>query len=244
MSVQLHWNIASLPQELPAGAVHVWAWDLDPAGFVEDVHLPLLDTGELVRYGRFRFEADRARFALSHATLRRILGAYLGADARELGFEINEYGKPRLRESANLEFNLSHSKTVGAVALSRRGQELGLDIEEVRPIEAEVAESHFSTLELTDMETLRGDAWREGFYRCWTRKEAILKAEGVGLGIPLDAFDVTLLADAPAVLRGFRPESHLRRHWRLRNMPPARGVAGALAFASETGQIETFQTPV
>ena len=139
---------------------------------------------------------------------------------------------------------MSHSKTVGAVAIAAVGEILGLDVENVRPIEPEVAESHFSKAELSDLATLSGDEWLEGFYRCWTRKEAILKAEGVGLGIPLDAFDVTLLPGQPAELLGFRPESKLQRRWVLENLPPAPRVAGALALTRSPTEIECFQLAI
>jgi hypothetical protein len=66
---------------------------------------------------------------------------------------------------------------------------VGVDVEEVKPIEPEVADTHFSASELSDLSGLQGDAWLSGFYRCWTRKEAILKAEGVGLHRALDSFD-------------------------------------------------------
>jgi 4'-phosphopantetheinyl transferase len=242
MPHELIWNRASLPPLLPAGEVHVWVWALAPLPPDDAPHLGLLSKEELVRYGRFRFAPDRARFALSHANLRRILASYLRCAPEALRFELNQFGKPRLDDAA-LEFNLSHSKTVGAVAIGAAGEPLGLDVEDVRPIEPEVAESHFSAAELADLAPLAGDAWLAGFYRCWTRKEAILKAEGVGLGIPLDAFDVTLLEDEPAELRSYEPRSKLTRQWVLHNLPPAEGTAGALALAHATVRVRCFQVP-
>ena len=88
--------------------------------------------------------------------------------------------------------------------------------------------------ELSDLGGLHGDAWLGGFYRCWTRKEAILKAEGVGLHRALDSFDVALLPDEPAELLGTRePFSY---PWKLHDVSPAPGTIGALATAQAEPQ--------
>ena len=91
-----------------------------------------------------------------------------------------------------MKFSLSHSKSIAVLAVDH-AQPVGVDVEDVRPIEEDVADRHFSATELTDLRGLKGEAWLAGFYRCWTRKEAILKAEGVGLSRALDSFDVSLL---------------------------------------------------
>ena len=83
--------------------------------------------------------------------------------------------------------------------------ELGIDVEDLRPIQPEVAEGHFSPTELAALSSLEGEAWLNGFYHCWTRKEAILKAEGVGLNLPLNSFDVSLIPGDPAKILGVRP---------------------------------------
>jgi len=111
-----------------------------------------------------------------------------------------------------------------------------VDVEDVRPIEPEVADSHFSASERSQLNQLQGDAWLLGFYRCWTRKEAILKAEGVGLSRPLDSFDVSLLPDEAAKLLGTR--SQFSYPWRLHDLLPSAGTIGAVA----TVQLQTKVT--
>ena len=102
-----------------------------------------------------------------------------------------------------------------------------------------MADTHFSSSELSDLSALPGDAWLRGFYRCWTRKEAILKAEGVGLHRALDSFDVGLLPDEPAELLGTRK---LFSHpWKLHDVSPAPGTIGALATAHRRSQARLFQ---
>ena len=106
------------------------------------------------------------------------------------------------------------------------------------PIEPEVAETHFSAAELSQLSGLQGDAWLTGFYRCWTRKEAILKAEGVGLNLALDSFDVGLLPNQPAELLGTRqPFSY---PWKLHDVSPSSGTIGALATAHSQPRLSCF----
>jgi 4'-phosphopantetheinyl transferase len=111
-------------------------------------------------------------------------------------------------------------------------------VEEVRPIEPDVAARYFSASELSDLNALQGDAWLSGFYRCWTRKEAILKAEGVGLQRALDTFDVSLLPNAPAEL--LRTRVRFLYPWKLHDMSPASGTIGALATAHGEARIASF----
>jgi 4'-phosphopantetheinyl transferase len=113
-------------------------------------------------------------------------------------------------------------------------------VEDIRPIEREVATRFFSPTEIASMAPLDGEAWFDAFYRCWTRKEAILKVEGMGLRIPLNSFDVSVLAEEPAALLAARPQSRLSAHWHLHHLAPAEGSMAALALASSAVEIKTF----
>jgi 4'-phosphopantetheinyl transferase len=186
---------------------------------------------------RFHFAADRERYAAAHVNLRRILGAYLDLPPEKIRFRANRFGKPELADEASLHFNLSHSRTIALLAVDH-ALPVGVDVEDLRPIEVEVAAAHFSARELADLSTLTGEARVRGFYRCWTRKEAILKAEGVGLQRALDGFDVSLLPDAPAELLGTR--EHLYP-WKLHHLTPALGTIGALATAQPQAKLACFR---
>ena len=98
-------------------------------------------------------------------------------------------------------FNLSHSHGIALYALTR-GREIGVDIEYFRPdVEAgKLAERFFSPREAAVLRALPEHLRREGFFNCWTRKEAYIKAEGKGMAIPLSAFDVSLTPGEPAAL--------------------------------------------
>jgi 4'-phosphopantetheinyl transferase len=121
--------------------------------------------------------------------------------------------------------------------------EVGIDVEDIRPIESGVAEKHFSAAELASMAPLHGQQWLDAFYRCWTRKEAILKAEGVGLRIPLDSFDVSVGVGEPATLLGARPEAKLTAEWRLHHLSPAEGVMAAVAVGQPAAQVLAYSLP-
>jgi 4'-phosphopantetheinyl transferase len=196
----------------------------------------LLNSHELQRMRSFYFAHDRARYAVTHANLRRILGGYLNQAPEQVNLQTDPLGKPELA-GEDLPFNLTHSRSIAVLAVAH-GQPVGVDVEDVRPIEPEVAATHFSAAELAALNQLQGDAWLTGFYRCWTRKEAILKAEGVGLHRALDSFDVALLADEPAELLATREA--FRYPWKLHHLTPAAGAVGALATAQPRARLACF----
>jgi 4'-phosphopantetheinyl transferase len=234
----LTWPASGVRGNIGPDEVHLWAWALEAAAVELPAHIELLNQLERERMQGFHFAPDRARYAVAHANLRRILGAYVHQSAAGLCFYSNGFGKPELYQndsSSSLHFSLSHSRSIAVLAVAD-GNPVGVDVEDVKPIEPEVAESHFSASERSQLTQLQGDAWLLGFYRCWTRKEAILKAEGVGLFRPLDSFDVSLLPDETAKLLGTR--SQFSYPWRLHDLLPCEGTVGAVA----TVQLQTRVT--
>jgi 4'-phosphopantetheinyl transferase len=234
---QLLWPTALPAGSIAPGEVHLWSWTFDRPGTPADEELRILNDLERQRTFRFRFPVDQVRFCVCRANMRRLLASYIGRAPESLVFSEDTGGKPGLAEAMPLRFNLSHSKTLAVLAVTIGG-EIGVDVEDIRPIEADVAKRFFSAREVASLGTLSDwEEWLAGFYRCWTRKEAVLKAEGAGLRIPLDSFDVSLLADEPAALLEARPEAKLTADWRLHSFSPAEGVAGALAFADPAARI-------
>jgi 4'-phosphopantetheinyl transferase len=235
------WPTVVVPQNITAGEVHVWAWTLDSDGFAES-ELSVLDARERERLQRFYFERDRVRFAISHLNLRRILGAYLDLHPGEVSFRTNPFGKPEISPARRLDFNLSHSRHVALLAIAP-DTEVGIDVEDVRPIESEVAERSFSEIECKALAQLSGDGWLQGFYRCWTRKEAILKAEGCGLHLPLSSFDVSLIPGVPAELLAVRPPAVFSRAWILDDLAMGPETVAALATGSPRSKVSCFRLP-
>lgn len=231
------WPLALHPVPLN-DEVHVWAWNTSRNR--DDEFNAILSPDEILRMNRFRFPLDRRRYLACHANLRILLAAYTGLPPRQLAFHANQHGKPSLNQPVAFYFNLSHSHDIGLLAVTRVAA-IGIDVECVRPIEPEVATSHFSRAELADLAQLSPQQWLTGFFHCWTRKEAILKAEGCGLNLPLDSFDVSLLPGQPALLRAVRPQAALHHHWRLQHLQPAPSIIGAVAVGADFTHLRCFQ---
>ena len=213
--------------------VHVWrAWLDVPTSQVES-HLQSLSADERARAGRFCFQRDRTQFIVARGLLRNILGRYLGLEPDQLCFCYKLHGKPALTVAAGapaLRFNVSHSHCAALIAVTH-DREIGVDIERIR-VEAadiEIARRYFSSHEVAVLEALPAHSRTEAFFRCWTRKEAYIKARGGGLSIPLDQFDVSLAPGEPAMLRQTNADPQEVGRWSLRDLNPSPGYAAALA---------------
>jgi 4'-phosphopantetheinyl transferase len=141
----------------------------------------LLDAGERKRAARFRFEHDRAAYVLAHALWRMALGVCLGVDAARVPLESTPAGQPRLPGTA-FATSLSHSGPWVAIAITT-GATVGVDIERSPPRMPldELMPAICTPAEMTDMQQLPASACETALLTLWTRKEALLKAFGIGL---------------------------------------------------------------
>jgi 4'-phosphopantetheinyl transferase len=225
--------VASVP---PLGneEVHVWRAHLElPAQTLEGLE-QTLSPDERQRADRFHFARDRRHFVAGRGTLRLLLARYLGQRPDAIQFSYNPQGKPMLcPETGGLRFNLAHSHGLVVYAVSR-GRELGVDLERIRPnFDGEqLAERFFSARETAGLRSLSTQQRPDAFFSCWTRKEAYLKATGMGLSLPLDCFDVSL-APAAAALLATRHDPAEARRWLLCDLVPGPGYAGALAVEGQ-----------
>ncbi len=166
----------------------------------------LLDRDERGQSERFRFDRDRRRYLVSHAAVRHILARYLVAGPADLRFVREAQGKPILdpdHHPEGLHFNLTHGGELALLAVSGAGP-VGVDVEPVRHLDdaLSVARHFFAADEVAALRSVHGTpAEDESFFRCWTRKEAFIKAIGQGLSFPLDAFTVSFLPEEPVRLR-------------------------------------------
>lgn len=217
-------------------AIDVWVWPLD-IGADERVQLAsLLSEDETARAQRFVFVRDRERFVVGRGRLRQILGARTGVRAAALRFDYSEHNKPTLAGlGAPLHFNLSHSEGLAALAVAD-AFELGVDIQAVRPLKENIAARFFSPCELAELDALPEAERLDGFYRCWTRKEAILKALGDGMARPLDSFDVSI--STPARLLRLDGEPNAPATWQIVHFDPGHGFQGAVACRTGGRRIE------
>lgn len=222
-------GLAAALWSLPDGVIDVWQASLDRTEPELSALRQVLSDDERDRAARFRFERDRTRYITGRGLLRLLLGAYTGQPARRIAFAYGTFDKPRLAQPGP-EFNLSHSGSVALFAFSR-ALELGIDVE----LEADdfdrlaIADRFFSPSEVAVLRALPEAAQPRAFLRCWTRKEAFIKARGDGLQLPLDSFDVTLDDASPALVRtAWSPTE--AGHWSLHDLSaPGEGHIAALA---------------
>jgi len=212
--------------------IDVWKIDLEHSG-VLDVFMSVLDEQEKTRAARFRFERHFRHFVVAHAATRAILSSYCEIGAAELIFEYNPYGKPSIANHGGPSFNLSHSGGIALCSVSSTG-EIGVDIEKCRAIDhLGMSERFFSTLECKVLANLQAEKAIDGFFSTWARKEAYIKAKGLGLSLPLDAFSVEPNPDLPASLleSEFAPDDVEKfRFWDLQ-VPE--GYSAALAYSGQ-----------
>lgn len=141
------------------------------------------------RIARFLRDQDKRRTLLADILLRFMLYERLAIKASDFKFTYNTYGKPFLYGHEEVHFNISHSGQWVAVAI--HNQSIGIDIEEIKEIDINIAR-FFSPEELEYILNYEGIKRLEAFYKIWTLKESYIKAKGKGLSIPLDTFVMRL----------------------------------------------------
>ncbi len=184
---------------LEPDTVHVWTANLD-----DHTPLPgLLDADEAARAQRFHFEHDRRHFAAARGILRALLGRYLAAAAGEIRFGYGARGKPFVAAPATpVRFNLSHSHG-RAMFVFARAREVGVDLEAGARLKDDwpgIARRVFSSREQAELAALPAEQRRTAFLNGWTRKEAYLKATGLGIVDGLQSIEVTLGPSPPCAL--------------------------------------------
>ena len=192
--------------ELPDADVHVWACATQHCrepGLLSD-YAALLSDGERDRWRRFVFERDRHTYLVSRALLRTVLSRYVAMPPARFAFGAGPHGKPFLQgEQAwvgRLRFNLSHTDGMAVVAVAA-DREIGVDVESLgRRPPMEVVQAAFTPAEAADLAACEPAAQAHRFWELWTLKEAYLKATGLGLALPFDAFGFELGAARELVL--------------------------------------------
>lgn len=218
---------AALPA-LADGEVQVWWGDLGGAPWWEPL-FDVLSAEEHQRAARLRFAADRLRTLSARALARVLLAANGAGPARDLVFASGPHGKPYLAKGpSDLHFNLAHSGRVVLVAVART-REVGVDVEQIRSGIADRAADFCSPAEAAALAKLDPARREAGFFACWTRKEAYLKARGDGLAVALDRFDVEVDPDLPPVLLATRHDLPDVTRWTMAQLPPIPSYAAAVA---------------
>ena len=227
---------------VPADPYEIVVFRLDVGPEAIRASAALLSDAERQRASRFAFDRDRRRFIVARAGLRRLLSARLGVRPESVELTYGAHGKPTVSRrfaDADLRFNLSHSEDVAVYAFAP-GREIGVDVEAVRviPDADDIAACFFSRRENEAYFALDRRDRPLGFFNCWTRKEAFIKAIGDGLYHPLDCFDVSLAPAEPAKILRVEGKSGDHCGWCLDSFSPAPGFVAAVVTESRKRHVE------
>jgi 4'-phosphopantetheinyl transferase len=242
---EFSWLPAPTSLDLADDEVHVWRVPLDiPVDYVHLLESTLSDD-EHHRAAKFYFSRDRNHYIAARGILRTLVGRYLSVEPSTLRFDYSQYGKPSLSTEWNgssLFFNVSHSHELALMAFTRVG-EIGVDVEYMRPdIEyMQLARRFFSEYERSQLMLLPQTMLQSAFYCCWTRKEAYIKARGLGLQLPLELFDVSVHPEKPAVFLGSREVGQDMKDWSLYNLLPGSDYAAACVVKGAPSRIHCWQ---
>lgn len=208
--------------------MRVWQVDLRRSeGWIEDFAGPVLGEDE-VRRGREAFDVWRRR-VVARASLRIALGMYLDRPPGSLAFALGPGGKPELAAPGDRDdvfFNLSRAGELCLIAICEEGP-VGVDVEEIRDVPelVDLVRSRFAASEAGAILERSGEPRLRAFYRCWTRKEAYLKAAGTGIGAGLEGVVVSV-GERPALLS---TPGASAADWSLLDLALEGGFVGAVA---------------
>jgi 4'-phosphopantetheinyl transferase len=211
--------------ELQRGVISVWRVFLDAGPPQVREFEAMLPGEELAQAARLATPAHRARFIVARGVRRALLARYLHSSPHELRFDFGPFGRPTVRGDTGrplLRFNQSRSAHLALIAVTA-AHDVGIDIEQINLdlADRDVARRCFARNESRDLLKLPHHLWPQGFFGCWTRKEAYLKATGQGLSYPLRGFEVTTSPGSEAALVAHSENPSEVDRWRMHTYWPA-----------------------
>jgi len=237
----MSWQSPKFFPILQANQVHIWRASLTRAE-KELVELrALLNLQEKERAAKFVVKNAANSFIVARGILRRLLSRYLQTFPQDLVFQQNQYGKLYL-DSSPVQFNLSHSHDL-ALFIFALNRPVGVDVEFIRADYdfADIARKFFSKAESTELFSLPKDEQLHAFFNCWTRKEAFIKAKGVGMFCALDKFSVEVTSNKEGRMRLESYDELDSNNWILEAINPADMYAGAFVVESPSYTINFYQ---
>ena len=244
-------EVEQAPQARPAHGtegIEVVVIRLDVGAEAVRRSIAVLSKTERHRAARMAFDRDRRRFVVARARLRELLAARLATRPDSIELTYGPHGKPAVAPGSadsDLRFNVSHSNDVAVYAFAS-GREVGIDVEAVRAIRDadDIAARFFSHRENEAYLALDPRDKTIGFFNCWTRKEAFIKALGEGLYHPLDCFDVSLAPDESARILRVKNTPGDECGWRMESISPAPGFVGAVVTEYGTRRFGAIASPL
>lgn len=217
------------------GRIKIWMTNPD---VVRDTDLlaeyrSLLSIDELEKQRRFHHSADRHRYLVTRVLARTVLARYTGIPAASLEFTENTYGKPAVsnagERSQSISFNISHTQGLIVLGVAQHNQ-IGVDIENYSDHEPlfDLADQFFGEKEIADLSNLPSRKRSRRFFELWTLKESYIKARGMGLSIPLDAFSFEFSTLNRIRFYSREDLGGAARTWQFWQFQPTRGLLGAI----------------
>ncbi len=213
--------------------IHLWGIDLDGSPDCLARCEQWLDKEEQRRAERLVREEDRQRYVLAHGGLRAVLSRYLGVHPSSVELCRDEVGKPfvtrKSRGQSLITFNMSHAHGRALIAVSM-GQDVGVDLERIRPeVEVEkLSERYFAPSEHASIMQLAEEQRAPRFFRYWVAKEAVLKAQGIGLQA-LHQCEILLGTEGVDVEVLVPEGAPLHNNWKVRLLSCDEGWEAAVA---------------
>jgi 4'-phosphopantetheinyl transferase len=226
------WNNPPADLRLNAERVDVWristSLQNDELAKFESV----LSPDQRARAKRMRVSEKRKQYIVAQGLTRMLIAKRVGADPGALEFHRGPKGKPYLGgrfADAGIQFNMTHTSHMALIAMTLN-REVGIDIERIREnLQWEkLAHRYFSPREYRGYSKLPEAEHLRAFFTCWTRKEAVLKAIGTGLGGGLASFDVSVDPDSPPELVDNRWDGRFHGNWTLHQLQPGPGYVATL----------------
>ena len=232
---------------LPVTSSEIQVWRIHLARpSVEILRLQkVLSADEQSQAARFHFDRDQRRFVIRRAVRRQLLAAQLETSPATIQIESANFQKPKIvspENSKRLRFNCSHSADWALIAVARE-REVGVDLEQHRPLpDAEdLAGKIFSDAENRELTALPPALKLQGFFNGWTRKEAFVKAIGLGLSYPLNRFSVSLSPNRPAAILEVADNPPALEKWSMISLELNPDYSAALVFEGKKSDVKFLE---
>ncbi len=198
-----------------------------------------LSVEEKIQANNYHTKSLSDKYVISHGILRHILGYYTKQYPQDVKFIHNQYGKPFLKNSSNIHFNMSHSRNMVSYIIALNYM-VGIDIE--------MHDNNLNVLALADL-VLTPEEFRylsgvdskeklELFYHLWTKKESLVKANGKGLTYPINTIEAMSLVSGKAIfLTNEKNTLQQEQEWYYYELETPENYSGAIAIANKISEI-------